>query len=379
MRVLSHLPTVIMRKFMVVCKSWRTEFQQSQLSVPLCLSPAFLIGGLHSHNDYHVHHLYLLQSLPTYPLRKLSLDFLATCGIVMTTCKSLVCHVSFGSCFNFDDIRESICSHTFSICNPITRTWKRLPPIRSYRDFIAMSFDPCARRCLLVVGETNNTRGHRNQLVMEIFDSQSSTWTKSEMDVPLSVFPNGEGLYSRGSFYWINYTPLDQSIRPMFRYDVVSYNVAENRWNVIRRPETGTDVPEFEYHCCWKLTGYDGKVVLVDQVDMSLWKLNIEGCEGPSWSELQAFPRSLYEETVSLGNKRRANGGLNVGSIYPRIIINSCGWVLVYQCSKKLVVFDAEGRMVRSIEGILLKAIEREPKSYQIQLYAYEINNVWWP
>ncbi|GLJ24796.1 hypothetical protein SUGI_0474120 [Cryptomeria japonica] len=379
MRVLSHLPTLIMRNFMVVSKSWKTDFQQCQISVPLCLSPAFLIGGLHGNNDHRIpiHRLYLLQSLPTYPLRKLSLDFLEACGHVLTTCKSLLCYRSYSRGFNLKEARKSAPSYLFSICNPITRTCKRLPPIQSYPDFIAMSFDPCAKRCLLVIGVNNNTTGgHRNQLVMEIFDSQSSTWTKSEMEVPLSVFPKGEGLYSRGSFYWINYTPLDQSCWPMFRYDVVAFNVAENHWDVIRRPETGTDVPEFEYHCCWKLTGYDGKVVLVDEVDMSLWKLNIEGCDGPSWSELQAFPKSPYEETVRVGNTRRANGCPNVSFGHPHIVINSCGWVLVYQCSKNLVVYDAEGRMMRSIEGKLLEAIERE--STQIPL-AYEISNVWWP
>ncbi|GLJ24797.1 hypothetical protein SUGI_0474130 [Cryptomeria japonica] len=310
MRVLSHLPTLIMGKFMVVCKSWGTELHQSQLSVPLCLSPAFLIGGLHGHNDYDrpIHHVYLLQSLPTYPLRKLSLDFFAVCGYVVASCKSLLCYRSYPEVYILKEARKSTPSYLFSICNPITRTCKRLPPIQFYPDFIAMSFDPCAKRCLLVTGvNNNNTGGHRNQLVMEIFDSQSSTWTKSEMEVTLSVFPRGEGLYSRGSFYWINYTPLDQSSQPMFRYDVVAFNVAENHWHVIRRPEAGADVPEFEYHCCWKLTGYDGKVVLVDEIDMSLWKLNIEGCEGPSWSELQAFPKSPYEETVNVGNKRRAN------------------------------------------------------------------------
>ncbi|GLJ24795.1 hypothetical protein SUGI_0474100 [Cryptomeria japonica] len=184
MRVLSHLPSVITRNFIVVCKSWKSEFQQIQISVPLCLSPAFLGGGLNGcsigpttvHNsfgcvyDSHgfmqgdsiLHHLYLLQSLPTYSLRKLTLDFLATCGRVVTTCKSLICYRS-----------DRTAPNLFSICNPITRTWKSLPPpieLRSNTDFIGMSFDPCARRCMLVIGVNNNTGGHRNQLVMEIFD-----------------------------------------------------------------------------------------------------------------------------------------------------------------------------------------------------------------
>ncbi|GLJ24787.1 hypothetical protein SUGI_0473990 [Cryptomeria japonica] len=378
MRVLSHLPIPIMRKFKFVCKSFNC--QQIHSSVPPYAYPAFVIGGMRGcklvilarhekhrcrYNDSYLHHLYLIQSLLNYALRKLTLEFFATCGRVVTSCKSLLYYRS-----------ERTEPNSFSICNPITRTWKSLPTpiqLRSETHFIAMSFDPCAKRCVLVIGVNDNTGGRRNRLVMEIFDSQSSTWTKSEMDVPLSVFPKGEGLYSRGNFYWINYTPLDQSSRPMFRYDVVAYNVAENRWDVIRRPETGTDVPEFEYSSCWRLTGYDGKVVVVDQIDMSLWRLNIEGCEGPSWSELQAFPRSPYEETVSRGNESRKNEF----RVHPRIVINSCGWVLVHLPRKHLVVFDAEGRMMRSIEGKLLDAFEL--KGWPIPLHAYEINNVWWP
>ncbi|GLJ24790.1 hypothetical protein SUGI_0474020 [Cryptomeria japonica] len=329
MRVLSHLPTIIMIKFKVVSKSRRTEFRQS-IKCPSLFVPWF------SYRSYHT-------------------DY-------------------------FKDIETATPSFFYSICNPITRTCKRLPPaiqLRSEMHFIAMSFDTFARRCLLVIGVNNNTGGHRNQLVMEIFDSESSTWTKLEMDMPLSICPNREGVYSRGSFYWINYTPLDQSRPTVFRYDVVAFNVREKRWDVIKRPQTAIDIPEFEYKCCWKLTGYDGKVVLVDQIDMSLWKLNIELCDKPSWSELQAFPKSPYEERVSCGNKGRANGHPNVTRAYPRIVINSCGWVLVHIPLKQLVIFDAEGRMVRSIEGKLVRVFELA--GWRFPLHAYEINNVWWP
>ncbi|GLJ24794.1 hypothetical protein SUGI_0474090 [Cryptomeria japonica] len=202
------------------------------------------------------------------------------------------------------------------------------------------------------------------------------------MDVPLSICPKGEGLYSRGSFYWINYTPFDQSGRPKFRFDVAAYKVAEKRWDIIRQPQTRSDVPEFEYEhrCSWRLTGYDGKVVLVDQVDMSLWKLNIEGCEGPSWSEFQAFPKSPYKEIVSLGNFRRADRNPeNSGFIWPhpQILINRCEWVLVHLPYQKLVVFDSEGRMIRSVEGRLFSAFGLE--GWRVPIHGYEINNIWWP
>ncbi|GLJ24782.1 hypothetical protein SUGI_0473910 [Cryptomeria japonica] len=380
MRVLSHLPTLIMRKFKIVCKSFNNILLAKQIHLSV---PAFLFGGMHGcssyplihdshdcwYHDSFLHHLYLLQSLPTYPLRKLTLRFLATRGKVVTTCKSLLCYRS-----------DRTPPNLYSICNPITRTWKSLPPpiqLLSETHFIAMAFDPCARRCLLVIGVNNNSGGHRNQLVMEIFDSQSSTWTKFEMDMPLSICPKGEGVFSRGTFYWINYTTFDQSRSPKFRYDVVGYNVEENRWDVIKKPQTTIDVPEFEYQCYYKLTGYDGKIILVDQIDMSLRKLNIEGRKGPSWSELQAFPRSPYEETVRLRNLWRADVQQNFKRAYPQIVMNSCGWVLVHLPGKKIYVYDAEGKMVRTIEGKLLRVFEL--KGWGIPIHAYEINNAWWP
>lgn len=232
-------------------------------------------------------------------MRKLSLDFLGTCGRTTTTAKSPLC---YGHYPRFLIQSGDSKSNLFSICIPMTRTLIRLPPIQFYPHFIAMSFDPCERRCMLVVCVNNNAGGNENQIVVKMLDSQISTWIKLEMYVLLSVFPKGEGLFSRGSFYWINYTPFDQSSRPMFRFDVVVYDVAEKRWDVVRRLERAMHIPEFEYHCCWKLTRYDGKLVLVDEIDMSLWKLNIGGCEGLSWSELEVFPRSPYEEIVSRSN-----------------------------------------------------------------------------
>ncbi|KAH9302690.1 hypothetical protein KI387_014273, partial [Taxus chinensis] len=48
---------------------------------------------------------------------------------------------------------------------------------------------------------------------------------------------------------------------------------------------------------CGKLTGYDGNVVLADNKDLCLWKLNEDVKDrGYSWLKLQEFLRILYED-----------------------------------------------------------------------------------
>jgi hypothetical protein len=75
----------------------------------------------------------------------------------------------------------------------------------------------------------------------------------------------------------------------------------------VQFPETRTHVPKLDYHRCWKLTGYDGKVVLVDETGMSLWELSIEGCEEPSWSRTTCFIYQMPKGNFQL--KRASDAG----------------------------------------------------------------------
>ncbi|GLJ24017.1 hypothetical protein SUGI_0457520 [Cryptomeria japonica] len=145
--VLAKLPILAIGKFRVVCKQWTfllsppaNNFKSISSAVSSCnSSPAFLIEGLsfaHMKN-FVLNDLYLLQSAPTSRRHRLSLDFLgALNGSVVTSCKSLLCY----SCY---DKGAPDAPSLFYICNPVTRTWKMLPPLvelRSRQDFIGLDF-----------------------------------------------------------------------------------------------------------------------------------------------------------------------------------------------------------------------------------------------
>lgn len=164
----------------------------------------------------------------------------------------------------------------------------------------------------------------------------------------------------------------------MPRNDVAAFNVAEKSWDVIKQPEN---------FCYGKLTGHDGNVILVDDKDLSLWKLNEDAGneKGYCWLELEVFSRSLYEEfilnqrNVVHSFSRQRNPHVNVGSSYSysQVVVNSCGWILVHIYQKMLVVADREGRVMRRIKGKLLKVFEQAASP--LPLHGYEINNIWWP
>ncbi|GLJ51604.1 hypothetical protein SUGI_1096780 [Cryptomeria japonica] len=370
--VLSSLPTLISRNFRVVCKRWQDlllpspMFRDISSTLVPSSSPAFLVGAAYSPHSRKTHRLYLLDSRPlgVYPF---SLDFLGRGRFsVLTSCKGILCcrssYTQGGPTF-------------FYIFNPLTRTSlslrsppdpKRLPPYRSSFDFVrylgfyGLAFDSATRSYILVIGYNNPINGERNNMEMQIYDSCTNEWTLINMNLSNPIIPSRGGIYSKGNFYWIN---GDSSM--IITFHVAVFNVANRNWSIIElpsRPENSGDPSH------WHLTGSDGNVLVAYKKDLSLWKLDEED---NSWSELQLFPRSLREE-----NMRRLNdhSRRNLGT---EVVANSCGWILVYMGGCKMIVFDAQGRIILCIQGKLLEFFHDIGRSWNV--FGYEINNVWWP
>ncbi|GLJ34678.1 hypothetical protein SUGI_0697460 [Cryptomeria japonica] len=362
--VLAKLPTLVSGKFRAVCKQWNFLLSPSQCFqriIPLvhpCSTSTFLIGRLHpSHwiNSLN-NNLYLIQPVRNSHVYRLSLQFLGPDSInVVTSCKSLLCCSKDGA------------PTLFYICNPVIKTWKELPPpaqLRRY-DFIGLAFDGSTRVCILIIGRSLIV-GEENKMVVEIFNSQTNVWTKLQINTSRSVNPFGEGVYSRGRFYWLNSTYLGLN---RCRLDVVSLDVTNKYWDVIRHPQlSDRSLSQIFYH--WQLTGYDGKVVLVYNKDLRLWRLN-EGDGDERWSELPELPRRLCGEVSHAGIVN------DFGSLRcAQVAVNSSGWICVHLPRNKMVVFDGEGRVMQNIEGRQMAMFtQTRPTSVR----AFEINNVWWP
>ncbi|GLJ24898.1 hypothetical protein SUGI_0476350 [Cryptomeria japonica] len=376
--ILANMPILIRGRFRAVCKQWKRLLSLGKILiqsavVPTCSSPAFLFGRFRpsSLTKPLVDDWYLLQSQSVCPMYKFSLDFLEQGrDNVLIVCKSLLC------------CSKGRRSTSFCICNPVTRTLIIIPPPTQLKrwDFIGLAFNTSTRVCTLVIG----TNQDNTNMVMEIYDSGTNGWAKLKItNPPISIFPIGKGVYSRGKFYWINKSSVNgMGIR--FRLDVAAFNVAERSWNVIRRPQRQEE-PKIDYFLDWELTGCDGNVVLVYNKELSLWKL-IEGEDKGKincrWSEFKPIPWGLCEEASYGWNitydfndpttSRREIKWCN----YPQVVVNSCGWLSVYLPGNKLVLFDAEGRMIYRIDCRLLTVFEQ---SNSIPLHGYELNNIWWP
>ncbi|GLJ28086.1 hypothetical protein SUGI_0551430 [Cryptomeria japonica] len=337
-QIVAHLPTLTRWRFKNVCKQWQQLFLQENLFsqsvsslVPARSFPAFIFG--HSVMLEKFEHCLLLEPRSRCPVRRLILEFFEFRKVrILTACKSLICLCSNGYPISF------------YICNPVIKTWIELPRIQGFDrcDFVGMSFHIPTRVCTLLVGEMEF--GNSTQ----IYDTASNGWVTLDLPVDLPVFPRGEGVYSRGKFYWVNKNTSH----------IVAFNVAERSWNVIELPRNSANTPRVT----WQLTGSEGNVVLVCNKELKLWKL-IEDELDYKWLELQTIPRSLCQE--GFGNE-----------YYPQIVVNSCGWVSVYLPGTKLALLDAEGRTIHSVNGGPLRGLE---ESCFTTFRPYELNNIWWP
>ncbi|GLJ51593.1 hypothetical protein SUGI_1096560 [Cryptomeria japonica] len=285
MVVLSCLPTFINRDLRLVCKRWQyllspaPMFRQISSTLVPSSSPAFFIGNKREKYFPHTlsHSLFLLHSEPlgVYPL---SLDFMGSeIGGVLTACKNILCCLS-------RYVKREPCS--YYICNPLTTTWIKLPPLPypipriSEFKFHGLAFSSATRSCILVIGCNFPINGEKNNMVMEIYDSDTNEWTLINMNLRISIFPWQEGLYSTGRFYWANVTVGEDT--DILAFDIAVYNIVEKNWEIIKLPRRSDCL------FYWNLTGYDGNVIVVDNSDLSLWKLNEEHESGEryNWLEL---------------------------------------------------------------------------------------------
>eukprot|EP01018_Ginkgo_biloba_P022209 Gb_00878 [translate_table: standard] len=162
--------------------------------------------------------------MPTSPLHRLSLDFLPLNFITaLASCKGLLCRSIDGT------------PYVFYICNPATRTWLKLPAPNELKvwDFIALTFDFSTSRCSLDIGRKYIMQEQNNTSV-EIYDSDTNSWTNVQMTIKKSVYPQGEGVYSKVIFYWINASHLGLT---MSVYDVVAFKVERMASQTIQQKE----------------------------------------------------------------------------------------------------------------------------------------------
>ncbi|GLJ24791.1 hypothetical protein SUGI_0474030 [Cryptomeria japonica] len=179
MCVIAQLPTIFSVRFRAVSKEWKHllspayTYQMSPSSVVQSSLPAFVISGvrLSSTRNLVREDLTLLQAVTSPRMYKLTLNFCPyELKCVVASCRSFLC------CSGLIEGNRAL-----FICNPVTRTFKTLPFITVDKfdftldifDFCGFTFDASTRAFILVIGLNNCIEGERNNMQINLYDSES--------------------------------------------------------------------------------------------------------------------------------------------------------------------------------------------------------------
>lgn len=335
--ILARLPMRVLAKMRTVCKEWNyllSSRDALQVNVPnwsLHSTGGFLFQVQWNLKDDAEYWVMEGRGSHIYKLPLLNHTF-------VDTCKGIICIYRKGD------------SSALSLGIPGTSNWRHLPPPpTSIYTFSGLTYDSSTRRCTLLLG---HRRQHDNgRIVISIYDSESSTWTQVSTMVPAHIYPLGNGIYSKGKFYWVGITT-----RRNFRNRLVSFNIADGVWREIPLPQGCTMITRES------LGEYYGQVVVVEHNvlgSVRIWKLN-----------------ELAQVWCHLHNCRLAKRSRSTP--FHSIIINSSGLIMaVDRDQMNISIYDWKGKLISS--GMRLPGLRTSQRPFLVYKSSFESNNIWWP
>ncbi|KAH9323011.1 hypothetical protein KI387_017650, partial [Taxus chinensis] len=259
--ILTLLPIQSQVQMRSVCKRWKKllctrEFQELHKTMPPSSTPAFCIqvgGGqlwviMHELNSTDA--VYKLPSMPMMMAETQQHNI--SSRRIMLAGSSICCSWSNKKMWKYT---------VFFLCNPATASWRILPCPSHKFDFhvdslfCAIGFP--ASKC--------NTWGDPIHLS---FDMEKDVW------------PVGRGVYSQGRFYWPNDGTgcgqvLELSVGESAHFTKLPFPIDNLREDDANR-SFHNEFSHLDSIFPWKLTGTDGKVVLVNVLLHSMWMLTKE-------------------------------------------------------------------------------------------------------
>ncbi|KAH9322973.1 hypothetical protein KI387_017612 [Taxus chinensis] len=387
-RILALLPIRSQVKMRCVCKRWnhllRTrQFQELFKTMPPSSTPAFCI-------QVDVGQLWVIEkSTEYYKLPPMP----ALMAMGQNSNPSTIWLA--GSSINYSLLKKKNLDEysypSFFVCNPAASTWIMLPrpPYKiewlTYSFIYAMGFSTCnssdsERHCTVVFGESTNSEDDvdYNKIIMEVYDCESNTWTGpicvSHGFEDDSIWPVGSGVYSQGKYYWLNLAN---------RGEVLEFSLAHPHWTKLPFPgvaashaavknyssdEDYDDIYNHHIDCVWpwKLTGTDGRIVVMNKRSLCMWMLNKERGE-------DGLIQNRWVE-------------LHLDLSYPTydVAVNNAGQILVV--GRNICIYSEEGTRVKTIESceIEYEYELHDPKVafrqfLNVSAFPFECNNIWWP
>lgn len=186
-----------------------------------------------------------------------------------------------------------------SICNPIKKTVKQLPPTSRiqliHKASMCLNKDAHSYK-IVVAGEENNIisapiNSRVYTLYTEIYDSSTGHWRMAGNPLPHAKFGSDPGVWCKGLFYCITELP----------YGVVRFDADNGIWSELDAAmpcSVSTPV----------LAESNGRLIMVGRVvnnlnkdieKIQIWELQSVGGDIKAWTELQQMPPSIYSEFVA--------------------------------------------------------------------------------
>ncbi|XP_024361156.1 F-box/kelch-repeat protein At5g15710 isoform X1 [Physcomitrium patens] len=178
------------------------------------------------------------------------------------------------------------------VCNPMTRSWRVLPPMihRRLNSLVGVYEDKRSKSYKIVVAGGTSESGGEYECTTEVYDSLSNSWkvtgkVRREITVRITWWTS-KTVFCNGVLYCLT------SGRP---YSVIAYDLKTATWDEVAVPP-----PEFLF-CTFLiqrrnrlfLVGGAGTERICEHVHM--WELKQVDGEGKQWVEVEKMPHEYFQ------------------------------------------------------------------------------------
>ncbi|CAM6083625.1 unnamed protein product [Calypogeia fissa] len=271
--ILARLPIQSFFRFRTVCKSWNTHMYSGSFLEAYAGTPSqgpwffFFTHDERNHVSTYDSALNKWHKLPLCPPHSNTNPFSAADG-------GLVCY------FSYENGSKSVV-----VCNPLTKSCRRLPPLLktpSKVTMLAMVVDRVTKAYKVVVAGVARVDPGSFQNTAEVYDSQTQSWTTTG-NIPPTHTLKGKPVYSQGFLYVRSHAQ---------RNLLLAYDMEQGVWSDLQAP-----LPSTVRH--GELLEWQGRILMVGELEedhkiqsICIWEHQPGSLK---WKEVDRLPAGLFE------------------------------------------------------------------------------------
>ncbi|XP_073393453.1 F-box/kelch-repeat protein At5g15710 isoform X1 [Physcomitrium patens] len=206
---------------------------------------------------------------------------------------------------------------SLSVCNPVTRRWRELPPMlhKRFPNLVGMVVDPQTRAYKIVVAGDY----YEDNVRTEVYDSTSNTWRITGNHLPIANYTL-RNAFCNGFHFWVTRDP----------YGVIAFNMQHGVWSVVRAPMPSFLTSPHLVGCQRRLLMVGGLKKHAIPKNIRIWELEQSTM---NWVEIVRMPHTLCKRFL----KDSRNGDFMCVGHNDLICLTSykCPHALIYDFSKR--------------------------------------------